>query len=141
MAATRQPLLVQDVDEAKSHPLLRDEHFTTGSFISFPLVYHGALVGVVNLTNRAMHGIFVEEDIDYARRLMRAGAAEAAERMALPPLGRLFSRGRVLAMLALAAILVVGLASSLSHGSDANAGVTQVNAPVDGAGLPQASPS
>jgi hypothetical protein len=75
------------------------------------------------------------------RRLMRAGAAEAAERMALPPLGRLFSRGRVLAMLALAAILVVGLASSLSHGSDANAGVTQVNAPVDGAGLPQASPS
>ena len=33
----------------RSHPLLRDEYFTTGSFISFPLVYHGALVGVVNL--------------------------------------------------------------------------------------------
>ncbi|HEX6600653.1 MAG TPA: GAF domain-containing protein [Gemmatimonadaceae bacterium] len=69
VAATRQPLLVQDVDEAKSHPLLRDEHFTTGSFISFPLVYHGALVGVVNLTNRAMHGIFVEEDIERVRLL------------------------------------------------------------------------
>jgi len=69
VAASRQPLLVQDVDEAKSHPLLRDEHFTTGSFISFPLVYHGALVGVVNLTNRAMHGIFVEEDIERVRLL------------------------------------------------------------------------
>lgn len=69
VALTRQPLLVQDVDEAKNHPLLRDEHFTTGSFISFPLVYHGVLVGVVNLTNRAMHGIFVEEDIERVRLL------------------------------------------------------------------------
>jgi signal transduction protein with GAF and PtsI domain len=69
VAASREPLLVQDVDEAKSHPLLRDEHFTTGSFISFPLVYHGALVGVVNLTNRAMHGIFVEEDVERVRLL------------------------------------------------------------------------
>jgi hypothetical protein len=69
VAATREPLLVQDVDEARSHPLLRDEHFTTGSFISFPLVYHGSLVGVVNLTNRTMHGIFVEEDIERVRLL------------------------------------------------------------------------
>ncbi|MBA3671388.1 MAG: GAF domain-containing protein [Gemmatimonadaceae bacterium] len=69
VAATRQPLLVQDVAEAKSHPLLRDEYFTTGSFISFPLVYHGALVGVVNLTNRGMHGIFVEEDVERVRLL------------------------------------------------------------------------
>jgi len=86
VAATRQPLLVQDVDEAKSHPLLRDEHFTTGSFISFPLVYHGALVGVVNLTNRAMHGIFVEEDIERVRLLalviaLVATQASLAERM------------------------------------------------------------
>jgi signal transduction protein with GAF and PtsI domain len=69
VAATRQPLLVRDVDEAKNHPLLQDEHFTTGSFISFPLVYHDALVGVVNLTNRAMHGIFVEEDVERVRLL------------------------------------------------------------------------
>jgi hypothetical protein len=69
VAASREPVLVQDVDEAKSHPLLRDEHFTTGSFISFPLVYHGQLLGVVNLTNRAMHGIFVEEDIERVRLL------------------------------------------------------------------------
>ncbi len=69
VAATRQPLLVQDVDETKSHPLLHDEHFTTGSFISFPLVYHDNLIGVVNLTNRAMHGIFVEEDIERVRLL------------------------------------------------------------------------
>ena len=86
VAASRQPLLVQDVDEAKSHPLLRDEHFTTGSFISFPLVYHGALVGVVNLTNRAMHGIFVEEDIERVRLLalviaLLATQARLPERM------------------------------------------------------------
>ena len=69
MAATRAPLLVQDVAEAKHHPLIRDEFFTTGSFISFPLVYHGALVGVVNLANRTMHGIFVEEDVERVRLL------------------------------------------------------------------------
>lgn len=86
VAATRQPLLVQDVDEAKNHPLLRDEHFTTGSFISFPLVYHGNLVGVVNLTNRGMHGIFVEEDIERVRLLalviaLLATQARLPERM------------------------------------------------------------
>ena len=69
VAATREPLLVQDVAEARHHPLLRDELFTTGSFISFPLVYHGALVGVVNLANRAMHGIFVDEDVERVRLL------------------------------------------------------------------------
>lgn len=86
VAATRQPLLVQDVAEAKHHPLIRDEFFTTGSFISFPLVYHGALVGVVNLTNRAMHGIFVEEDIERVRLLglvisLVATQARLADRM------------------------------------------------------------
>ena len=69
VAATRQPLLVQDVAEARNHPLIADELFTTGSFISFPLVYHGNLVGVINLANRAMQGIFVEEDIERVRLL------------------------------------------------------------------------
>ena len=86
VAATRQPLLVQDVTEAKSHPLIRDEFFTTGSFISFPLVYHGSLVGVVNLANRAMHGIFVDEDIERVRLLglvisLVATQARLADRM------------------------------------------------------------
>lgn len=86
VAATRQPLLVQDVDEAKSHPLLRDEHFTTGSFISFPLVYHDVLIGVVNLTNRGMHGIFVDEDVERVRLLalvigLVATQSRLAERM------------------------------------------------------------
>ena len=77
-----------------------DEYFTTGSFISFPLVYHGELVGVVNLTNRAMHGIFVEEDVERVRLLAlvialvatqcappRAPARDAECRLApVPPL-------------------------------------------------------
>jgi hypothetical protein len=69
VAVTREPLLVQDVTEAHNHPLIADELFTTGSFISFPLVYHDTLVGVVNLSNRAMQGIYVEEDIERVRLL------------------------------------------------------------------------
>ena len=64
VAQTREPLLVQDATEAKEHPLLRDQYLTTGSFMSFPLVYHDQLVGVVNLTNRARRGVFIEEDIE-----------------------------------------------------------------------------
>ncbi|MCE2903263.1 MAG: GAF domain-containing protein, partial [Gemmatimonadetes bacterium] len=69
VAATRQPLLVQDVREASQHPLLRDQYFTTGSFISFPLVYHDELVGVLNLTNRAQRGIYTDEDVERVRLL------------------------------------------------------------------------
>ena len=64
VAASREPLLVQDAAEADRHPLLRDQYLTTGSFISFPLIYRGELVGVVNLTNRAKRGVFVEEDVE-----------------------------------------------------------------------------
>jgi hypothetical protein len=69
VAQAREPLLVQDVKQATSHPLLLDQHFTTGSFISFPLVYQGDLVGVVNLTNRAQYGVFVDEDVERVRLL------------------------------------------------------------------------
>jgi putative methionine-R-sulfoxide reductase with GAF domain len=69
VAATREPILVQDVTEVKAHPLLKDEYFTSGSFISFPLVYQDELLGVVNLTNRAMQAVFVEDDIERVRLL------------------------------------------------------------------------
>lgn len=69
VAASRQPLLVQDVREASQHPLLRDQYFTTGSFISFPLIYHDELVGVVNLTNRAQRGVYSDEDVERVRLL------------------------------------------------------------------------
>ena len=91
VAASREPLLVRDVGEAKQHPLLRDQYFTTGSFISFPLVYHDELVGVVNLTNRAMHGVFGEEDIERVR-LLGLVIALVASRARLPErLGEMFS--------------------------------------------------
>jgi len=64
VAVSREPLLVQDASEAKEHPLLRDQYLTTGSFISFPLIYRDVLVGVVNLTNRAKRGVFIEEDVE-----------------------------------------------------------------------------
>ena len=64
VAVSREPLLVQDASEANEHPLLRDQYLTTGSFISFPLIYRDDLVGVVNLTNRAKRGVFIEEDVE-----------------------------------------------------------------------------
>ncbi len=78
VAASREPLLVRDVAEANQHPLLRDQYFTTGSFISFPLVYHDELIGVVNLANRAMQGLFTEEDVDRVRILALVIALVAA---------------------------------------------------------------
>jgi hypothetical protein len=69
VAESREILLVQDVAEANSHPLLRDQYFTTGSFISFPLIHHNELLGVVNLTNRARQGVFTEEDVERVRLL------------------------------------------------------------------------
>jgi hypothetical protein len=64
VAVSREPLLVQDASEVNEHPLLRDQYLTTGSFISFPLIYREELVGVVNLTNRAKRGVFIEEDVE-----------------------------------------------------------------------------
>ena len=32
-------------------------------------MYHGELVGVVNLTNRAQHGVFIDEDVERVRLL------------------------------------------------------------------------
>ena len=91
VAASREPLLVRDVGEAKQHPLLRDQYFTTGSFISFPLVYHENLVGVVNLTNRAMYGVFGEEDVERVR-LLGLVIALVASRARLPErLGEMLS--------------------------------------------------
>jgi len=83
VAMTREPMLVRDVADARQHPLLRDQYFTTGSFISFPLVYHDELVGVVNLANRTMHGMFVEEDVDRVR-ILGMVVALIASRARLP---------------------------------------------------------
>jgi hypothetical protein len=86
VAATREPILVQDVTEARDHPLLKDEYFTSGSFISFPLIYLDELVGVVNLTNRGIAGVFVDEDVERVRLLslvisLVASRARLAERL------------------------------------------------------------
>ncbi len=83
VAAAREPLLVQDVREASQHPLLHDQYFTTGSFISFPLVYHDELVGVLNLTNRAQRGIYTYEDVERVR-LLGLVISLIASRNALP---------------------------------------------------------
>jgi len=94
VAASREPILVQDVEAAQAHPLLRDQYFTTGSFISFPLIYHDTLVGVVNLTNRAQRGVFIEEDVERVRLLglvisLVVSQARFVERPAAPASGAL----------------------------------------------------
>ncbi len=87
VAATREPLLVVDVANASAHQLLKDDYMSSGSFISFPLVHHDALVGVVNLTNRVQQGLFVEEDVERVRLLglvisLVASEAQLPERLA-----------------------------------------------------------
>lgn len=79
VASTREPLLVVDASDAAAQPLLGDEYLTTGSFISFPLVLRDDLVGVVNLTNRAQRGLFVEEDVERVRLLGRVISLLASE--------------------------------------------------------------
>jgi putative methionine-R-sulfoxide reductase with GAF domain len=69
VAATREPMLVVDTTDVASQPLLADEYLTTGSFMCFPLVAHDDLVGVMNLTNRAQRGLFIDEDLERARLL------------------------------------------------------------------------
>ena len=69
VAQSREPMLVVDASDTAEHALLGDEYLTTGSFISFPLVLHDSLLGVVNLTNRAQRGLFVEEDVERVRLL------------------------------------------------------------------------
>ena len=69
VALTREPLVVVDASDVEAQLLLGDEYLTTGSFISFPLVVHDTLIGVVNLTNRAHRGLFVEEDVERVRLL------------------------------------------------------------------------
>jgi putative methionine-R-sulfoxide reductase with GAF domain len=69
VAKTREPVLVVDTSDGSESKLLGDEYLTTGSFMSFPLVLHDDLVGVINLTNRAQRGLFVEEDVERVRLL------------------------------------------------------------------------
>ncbi|MEP7348029.1 MAG: GAF domain-containing protein, partial [Gemmatimonadaceae bacterium] len=69
VAQSRETLLVQDATEARAHPLLTDQFLTTGSFISFPLIYLDELIGVVNLTDRARRGVFLEEDVERVKLL------------------------------------------------------------------------
>jgi hypothetical protein len=83
VAQAREPLLVRDVEDARRHPLLKDQYFTTGSFISFPLTYRGELVGVVNLTNRAQRGLYHEEDVERVR-LLGLVISLVAQRSRLP---------------------------------------------------------
>ncbi|MEJ7809238.1 MAG: GAF domain-containing protein [Gemmatimonadaceae bacterium] len=92
VAARREPLLVRDVSGASAHPYLKDQYFTTGSFISFPLVYDRELVGVVNLTNRSHRGVFGEEDVERVR-LLALVISLIASHAALPE--RLVEAGRV----------------------------------------------
>jgi signal transduction protein with GAF and PtsI domain len=87
VAATREPLLARDFHEARSHPLREDEGFSSGSFISFPLIFQGAVAGVINFTNRAHGGIYVDDDVERVRLLalpiaLVAAHARLAERLA-----------------------------------------------------------
>lgn len=86
VAASRQVILVTDATQASQHPLLKDEYFTSGSFICFPLVYREDLIGVVNVANRNQQGVFTEADVNRVRLLgliiaLVATQAQLSERL------------------------------------------------------------
>jgi hypothetical protein len=90
VAKTREPVLVVDSSDGSEPKLLGDEYLTTASFMSFPLLLHDELVGVINLTNRAQRGLFVEDDVERVRLLalvcgLVAVESKLSERLAGPP--------------------------------------------------------
>lgn len=81
VAERREPLLVTDaVDVKQRHLLLQDDYLNRGSFISFPLEWHGELLGVVNVSNRVQQGFFLEEDLVRVRLLALVVSVIVAER-------------------------------------------------------------
>jgi putative methionine-R-sulfoxide reductase with GAF domain len=79
VAVRREPLLVTDAVDAKAQLQTNDAYRTAGSFISFPLVWRGALRGVVNVGNRVQQGAFTEEDVARVRLLGLVVAAIVVE--------------------------------------------------------------
>ena len=130
VAATRTPLLVQDVEEARTHPLLQDQYFTTGSFISFPLIYHNELVGVVNLTktlgvewasrlvrvNAVAPGLIDSSGMDTYDPIIREAAASGARKI---PAGRMGTEAEVSA----AVVGVAGISGLTAGKNLADAGI------------------
>lgn len=75
VAASGQPLLVNDIErDGRVQPTNRPR-FRTKSFISVPLGFKGVVFGVLNLSDKKDNRIFVKEDLDILSTLTGHAAA------------------------------------------------------------------
>ncbi len=75
VAASGQPLLVNDIErDGRVLPTNRPR-FRTKSFISVPLAFKGEVFGVLNLSDKKENRIFVKEDLDILSTLTSHAAA------------------------------------------------------------------
>jgi diguanylate cyclase (GGDEF)-like protein len=104
VAETGQPLLVRDIEQDTRVRIRNRSRFTTKSFISIPLVVKGAVIGVLNLSDKGGSGVFTDEDLELLLSMARHAcvvlersessekAAQLEEVAVTDPLTGLFNR-------------------------------------------------
>ncbi len=75
VAASGQPLLVNDIERDGRVAPTNRPRFRTKSFISVPLAFKGNVFGVLNLSDKRDNRIFVKEDLDILSTLTSHAAA------------------------------------------------------------------
>jgi diguanylate cyclase (GGDEF)-like protein len=104
VAESGEPLLVKDIEQDSRVRIPNRSRFKTKSFISIPLRVKGAVIGVLNLSDKRNGGIFCEADLELLTTMARhAGvvlertefsekAAQLEEITLADPLTGLFNR-------------------------------------------------
>lgn len=104
VAETGQPLLVRDIEQDTRVRIRNRSRFKTKSFISIPLVVSGAVIGVLNLSDKGGNGVFTDEDLELLISMARHAcvvlersessekAAQLEEVTVTDPLTKLFNR-------------------------------------------------
>lgn len=104
VAESGEPLLVKDIEQDGRVRIPNRSRFKTKSFVCIPLKVKGAVIGVLNLSDKVNGGVFTEDDLDLlttvARHacvvLERTEFCEKAERLeevsVTDPLTGLFNR-------------------------------------------------
>lgn len=64
VAASGNPLLVNDIEKDERVASPNRPRFKTKSFVSMPLVHRGRIWGVLNLSDKKNNGIFTDADLD-----------------------------------------------------------------------------
>ena len=77
VAATREPLLVDNIEQSEFQPL-DSERYYTRSLISVPIVYRGRLFGVINVNNKRSRQPYDGDDLELLRHIAAHAAVAVA---------------------------------------------------------------